>query len=61
MQTPGFDISAGTPGTGGAPAVGAIYVGFGTVHQVSLCLSRLLLSYLLLMLIGCQTIVVLDH
>ena len=30
MQTPGFGISAGTPGTAGATAVGATYVGFGT-------------------------------
>ena len=31
MQTPGFGISAGTPGTAGAAAVGATYAGFGTV------------------------------
>ena len=31
MQTPGFGISTGTPGTAGAAAVGATYVGFGTV------------------------------
>ena len=31
MQTPGFCISAGTPGTAGAAPVGATYVGFGTV------------------------------
>ena len=31
MRTPGFGISAGTPGTTGAAVVGAKCAGFGTV------------------------------